>query len=460
MWDDVRRELRLLEWDTESTVGGSLLAEWSATVTALLAARRAVAPIPGHDDPFALLATATSGALRADTGEGEPVSSLERVRAALNQGARAVAEVPPAERSGHLINVTHIAYELAHWARIQATDDRVRAWLLAGEISLDGAIHAPAARTPTSAGLAAWQGALATSMRDQEAAILQRGVALAHLSILKSVNGPIGGATGSGALPDDYGRAVLDSIRDLGLSHQATVDALGGLPAEISREHQAVLLQLGTAARQLSGRPDPLEDPAGRLDALLRSGIGQARLVADLTANPAARAPADRLQRLALEYLANPRMPQRPIAAEPPSGAPTPRRDRTVPTPPSVTREPIVATIAPGSILDEDTVRALCQTRDLGAAASLADPSHPPASLRDTDPATWPRLATAGQAAVADLVASVTPMVYALTRNEPNREDMRGEMFVHLMRVAHAYDPARTVTGQVVCGCQGFPVVS
>lgn len=103
-----------------------------------------------------------------------------------------------------------------------------------------------------------------------------------------------------------------------------------------------------------------------------------------------------------------------------------------------------MATIAPGTILDSDTVVALCRTRDIGTAASVADPAQPPAILLGTDPATWPRLAGEGQQAVADLVASVTPMVYVLTRNESNREDLRGEMFVHLMRVAHTYDPTRT----------------
>jgi len=89
-------------------------------------------------------------------------------------------------------------------------------------------------------------------------------------------------------------------------------------------------------------------------------------------------------------------------------------------------------------------VVALCRARDIGTAASVADPARPPAILRGCDPADWPRLAADGRQAVADLVASVTPMVYALSRHELNREDLRGEMFVHLMRVAHTYGPTRT----------------
>jgi DNA-directed RNA polymerase specialized sigma24 family protein len=446
MWDNVRRELSHLDWDAAPSSGTSLLAEWSATVTALLTVRRATAPITRHDDPFALLATAASGAARTGAGtDADPTASLERVRDALDQAALTITSMPPTERGQHLNHATHTAYELAHRLRIQCTDDRVHAWLLAGETALDGALHSPGPRTPTGVGLAAWQSALATATRNQNVPLVRRGVALGHLSILKDVHATIADATRQGALPDNYGRSVLASIHELGRVHQDTAYALEE-PSKPSRAYEAVMLRLGTAVGQLAGRPDPHEHPADRLDALLRTGIGQSALVAGLTADPAARAPAERLQRLALEYLANPRMLQRnaEAPAQDSPGRPSPARDRTLVPPSSATREPIVATITPGTVLDSDTVVALCRARDMGTAASGADPARTPAILRSIDPADWPRLVTAGQQAVADLVASVTPMVYALTRGQPNREDLRGEMFVHLMRIAHTYDPTRT----------------
>ena len=55
----------------------------------------------------------------------------------------------------------HVAYELVHWVRVRTPDDRAKAWLLAGETALDGAIHAPTGRSAGGVGLAAWQDALA-----------------------------------------------------------------------------------------------------------------------------------------------------------------------------------------------------------------------------------------------------------------------------------------------------------
>jgi hypothetical protein len=46
-------------------------------------------------------------------------------------------------RHSHVATLNHAAYELAHGMRVRATDDRVTAWLLAGETRLDSAIHAP-----------------------------------------------------------------------------------------------------------------------------------------------------------------------------------------------------------------------------------------------------------------------------------------------------------------------------
>ena len=105
---------------------------------------------------------------------------------------------------------------------------------------------------------------------------------------------------------------------------------------------------------------------------------------------------------------------------------------------------PMQPTITPGTVLDGPSILALCQARDLGVAAGTADPANPPDSLRGIDPERWPQLVAEGQQAVADLVGSVIPMVYAQTRRTPNVADVRGQMFVELMGAAYRFDPHRT----------------
>lgn len=445
MWDAVRRELTTLEWGTgpEGAQPG-LLAEWAATVPALLAARQALGPLHDPADPFTTLATLTRGARNAAVGgEPLPAPTLTPLRAALGEVAASLDRTPVEDGAPRLAALTQVAWELAHWARARVPHRHpAHAWLLTAETVLDGAVHAPAPRTPLARSLAGWQNALA-EVQGRLEPLFRRGATVGHLGILKSAHVGIEYATSRGILPAAFGPSVLDAIRQLGHAHQDTLGTLNGPRAEPSTADQLLMLRLGRSAKDLmspAAAPDAL---VGRLDALLRTAIGHAPLVTALAGQPAALRAADRLQRLTLEYLNDPRLLDR---AGTPRGTPTPPPFPEAP-PPSRAAEPVQATIPKGTVLDPQTVVALCGARDLGLAAATADPARPPEVLRGTDPATWPALALAGRQAVADLVASVTPMVYAQTRHGPNLDDLRGELFVALMKAAHLFDPSRSGGG-------------
>ena len=278
------------------------------------------------------------------------------------------------------------------------------------------------------------------------APIVRRSVALGHLAILRNSHALVDEARSAGALPAPYADALLSNIRELARAHQTTLGQIDGRRLGATRVDQAVMLQVGTAVRQLTGRPEPAEPSQDRLDALLRSGLGQAVLVANLTGEPSAHRAAARISQLALEYLTNPRMlrdidlPEAltpPVPMEPNAAAA--REPRA-----SAGIAPMEPTITPGTVLDGPSILALCQARDLGVAAGTADPANPPDSLRGIDPERWPQLVAEGQQAVTDLVGSVIPMVYAQTRRTPNVADVRGQMFVELMGAAYRFDPHRT----------------
>lgn len=449
MWDTVRRELARLQWDVEPPLTLDLMADWTRTVQTLVAIRRALGPVPAHD-PVALLATATTGAVRTPDVRPALAPSLHGVSDALAGVARDLEA-----RSGHdgrreLATLNQVAYELAHWVRVRTPDDRAKAWLLAGETALDSAIHAPAGRSAVGVALAAWQDALAAVQPVQDAAIVRRSVALGHLAILRDVHVLVGEARQTGALPGPYSDALLGSIRELARAHQATLGQIDGRQLGASRVDQAVMLKVGVAVRQLTSRPDLTEPSHVRLDALLRSSLGEAVLVANLTRDASARPVADTISRLAMEYLVNPGMLRPP--APPDSGLPDTPADRTpapVREPPAPAPAPAPASsgepsIRPGTVLDGDTILALCRARDLGVAAASGDVTNPPEILRGIDPARWPQLVVEGRQAVTDLVASVIPMVYAQTRGTPNAADVRGQMFVELMGAAYLFAPQRT----------------
>ena len=445
MWEAVRRELARLEWDVEPPLTLDLMDDWIRTVSSLLTIRRALGPI-STADPLALLATATTGAAR--TAEVKPIlaPSLGAVSAALADVGQDVAARPDFDRQRDAATLNHVAYELVHWVRVRTPDDRAKAWLLAGETALDGAIHAPTGRSAGGVGLAAWQDALAAVQPVQNAPIVRRSVALGHLAILRNAHALVDEVAKAGALPGPYADALLGNIRDLARAHQTTLSQIDGWRLGATRVDQAVMLQVGTAVRQLTGRPEPTEPLHVRLDVLLRSGLGQAILVANLTGEPSAHPAAARLSQLALEYLTNPRMlrdvdlsdaPTPPAPMEPNAAAA--REPRA-----SAGIAPVEPTITPGTVLDGPSILALCKARDLGVDAGSADPEDPPDSLRGVDPSRWPQLVAQGRQAVTDMVASVLPMVYAQTRRTANAADIRGQMFVELMGAAHRFDPQRT----------------
>lgn len=445
MWEAVRRELTRLHWDAAPPLTQDLMADWTQTVHSLMAIRRAVGPVP-DDDPVALLATATLGAARVREARSIVAPSLQGVDAALADVARVMGARPDdVNRQGETSTLNQVAYELVHWVRVQTPDDRARAWLQAGETALDSAIHGPAARSTTSAGLAAWQEALAAVQPVHDAPIVRRSVALGHLMLLREAKAMVTHAHDGGMLPQPYADAVLDNIGELARSHLTTLTRIDGRRLGSSRADQAVMLRVGVAVRQLTSRPDIAEPATGRLAALLRSSVGEAVLVANLTQDAAAKPAAAALNRLALDYLANPGILRR---EEPPR---SPAIDAPVDRRPASLREAPVAapatpgepSIRPGTVLDGDTILTLCRARDLGIAAATSDATNPPEILRGIDPSRWPQLVVEGRQAVTDLVASVIPMVYAQTRRAPNAADVRGQMFVELMGAAYRFDPQR-----------------
>lgn len=446
MWEAVRRELTRLHWDAEPPLTQDLMADWTQTVHRLMAIRRAVGPVP-DDDPVALLATATLGAARVREARSIVAPSLQGVDAALADVARVVGAGPDdVDRQGETSTLNQVAYELVHWVRVQTPDDRASAWLQAGETALDSAIHGPAARSTTSAGLAAWQEALAAVQPVHEAPIVRRSVALGHLMLLREAKAMVTHAQDEGMLLQPYANAVLDNIGELARSHLATLAQIDGRRLGSSRADQAVMLRVGVAVRQLTTRPDIAEPATGRLAALLRSSVGEAVLVANLTHDAAAKPVAAALNRLALEYLANPGIlrpenpPRSPAIDAPVDRRPAPLREAPAAAAPAIPGEP---SIRPGTVLDGDAVLTLCRARDLGVAAAAGDATNPPEILRGIDPSRWPQLVVEGKQAVTDLVASVIPMVYAQTRRTPNAADMRGQMFVELMGAAYRFDPER-----------------
>ena len=446
MWEAVRRELTRLHWDAAPPLTQDLMADWTQTVHSLMAIRRAVGPVP-DDDPVALLATATLGAARVREARSIVAPSLQGVDAALADVARVMGARPDdVNRQGETSTLNQVAYELVHWVRVQTPDARAGAWLQAGETALDSAIHGPAAPSRTSAALAAWQEALAAVQPVHEAPIVRRSVALGHLMLLREAKAMVTHAQDGGMLPQPYADAVLDKIGELARSHLATLAQIDGRRLGSSRVDQAVMLRVGVAVRQLTTRPDIAEPATGRLAALLRSNVGQAVLVANLTRDAAAKPVAADLNRLALEYLAIPGIlrpedpPRSPAIDAPLRRRPAPPREALAAAVPAIPGEP---SIRPGTVLDGDTILTLCRARDLGVAAAASDATNPPEILSGIDPSRWPQLVVEGKQAVTDLVASVIPMVYAQTRRAPNAADMRGQMFVELMGAAYRFDPQR-----------------
>lgn len=446
-WQEVRREVARLDWDAAAPGTPNVLAEWTHVVSMLVAIRRALGPVPAQD-PLALLATATRGANGVRDATPTVGASLDGVRDALAGVLRGVEAGPVADRDRQVAAVTLVAYQLAHRVQVQVSDARVQAWLHAGESALDAALHAPRGRSATGAALAGWTDALAAVQPIAHTATVRRSVALGHVAVLRSLHALAGDAHQAGMLPPPYSDALQAAVRALAEGHQDTYRHTDTGPA--SRVDQAVMLRLGDAIRQLTAPPASGEPAHVRLDALLRSTVGQAVVVAHLTSDAHTQAAARTLQQLALEYVANPNMlrttgPTASPVLPPPAGAPAfasrPHHGALPGSPAAGAAQP---TIAPGTVLDGDTITALCRRRDLGAAAAVADVTDPPGVLRGIEPSRWPRLVEDGQQAVVDLVASVIPMVWDRARSSRNAADVRGEMFLQVMGAARTFDPAKS----------------
>lgn len=435
MWRSVRRELAALEWAPEPVPGCNLLSEWTATVASLLNLRRSLAPLTDPDDPFALLVIATRGANRAAGSNPTAIASasLGQLRKALDATGPAAAKMPQPEGVRQIEVLTPVAYQLAHWARLHAGEHPARGWLSAAETGLDAALHRPAPRTSFGAALAGWTQALADVQRNPQPA-MRRSVALGHLAILEGAHAVLQDAIGRGTVWPGYGQELTASIRSLGRAHRATITAIDRIPIDTSARARTVMLQLARSTRQLTDRTQRPADPAAQIDALLRTGIAHADVVADLTRHPQARVAAHRLQRLGLEYLANAAVLRRDVVDIAPPSMPVPPRNTAG----------VTASIDPGTILDAATVNALCEARNRGRLAAQADPVDPPAELRGSDPATWPRLVEEGRQAVADLVTSAMPLVRVKAFRGADSPDAQGALFLALTKAANAYEPTRT----------------
>lgn len=444
MWQQVRGELARLHWEVEPPLTLELHDEWTQTVAALQKVRRALGPVPA-DDPIALLASATAGADRANGGRQVLAPSLAGVRDALAELAGRVETGSDDERRRQAASLNLVAYELVHWVRVRTTSPQARDWLLAGESALDSALHTRGSRLAIAVGLGAWQDALAAVQPVRETAIVQRSLALGHLTILRATHGLIRDAANSGSVDRPYADALIDAVRDMARLHQATLSRLASRDLGSSRIDQAVMLKLGSATRHLTAPAEVTEPAHPRLDVLLRSGLGHTVLVAHLMGDPASRTIAARIDRLALDYRANPGILTAP---ETPGDGPTNAMEASRPTPIAQSRSEgptseVVATVARGAELTREQILDRCHARDLGVAAATSDPARPPDLLRGIHPERWPQLVQHGRQAVADLVTAVTPMVLAQAKGAWNGEDLRGHLFVELLRAATRFDPQR-----------------
>ena len=455
-WEEVRRELARLDWDVAGPVTPDVLADWTRVVATLVAIRRTLGPVSAQD-PIAVLATATKGATGVREVAPTTSASLDGVATALGGVLRGLEAVPVVERDRQVTALTSVAYRVAHRVQVAVPDARVRAWLQAGEMALDGALHAPSGRSSAAAAMAGWTDALASVQPIAHTATVRRTAALGHLTILRTTHQLIAEARRAGTIPGPFCDDLLTGVRRLAAAHQDTLLRHPGPGQTASPAEQAVMLRLGDAVRRLAARPVGRELAQVRLDALLRSGVGQAVVVAHLTADAAAQAAARSLQQLALQDLARPEVLRtagsvgevQPRA----SASPSPAREPDSASAAGASRlgrAPVAAaqpTIAPGTVLDGETVTDLCRRRDLGAAAAVADPADPPALLRGLEPSRWPTLVEDGRQAVVDLVASVIPMVHHRARHSRNPDDTRGEMFLQVLNAAHTFNPERTDPG-------------
>ena len=480
-WSQVRYAVNGLHWGDRQPQVDEPLADWAATAAALVHVRSQLGPITG-DDPINLLSLALAGAARADRST-EPARSLGEVRRALILTADEIAHSKPEDADHHILLAEQTGYEVAHWMRAQSVDHNARPWILAADNAMWAAVNAPTPPSSRGAKLAAWQEALVVLEPMSDHPAIRSAVAAGHWKILRAAHREVQRADAAGAInrhwrggqPDTtYTTELLDTLKALGRCHRESSDQPAPRPA--TRQQHAALMRLAEAVTSLL-QPDH-DDDHTKLDALLRTGLGHSAIATEIIyqagsllgrdvktiANAPgwmieraseARSATDSLDRLVQEYLQEPRILRRgdwEPAAPPIRREPLPREhaQRTAVVEASVLpaeppREPPTPRVGIGERLTDQAIAALCAERDLGKAAETADPSHPPALLTGTDPATWPSLIDAGRQAVIDLVVSVTPMTYRRAHTYPPnlRDDVVATNQLKLMEAARTYDPAK-----------------
>lgn len=443
MWSGVRAAKNTLTWAVGEQPQPGVLEGWGATMRVILDARRAFGPIDPQS-PYALLASATTGALRAAgtppvvDPAGDPFADVRaRLREVVPQLG---ASTNPAWGSRLLARTS---YELVHLTQTQVAEPEARRWLQAGERAFEVALFHPAPPSDTYAALANWQRALAGVPPHSDLPALQRAMLRGHVAVLRQTGRLLGLAEEQSAVtPREILGDLQRHIQTLATRHGERLSDLERQPArEATAAEEQAMLGLGRAVRQLrqlfSTRSEPLQD---QLTALLRSGVGASLVVAQLTGHTAAdRAAGERLDATTVRYLAD-HIELGPLT-EP---QPAPRVRPTAPEPDL--RATPVPRLERGIKLDPDTVLRLVRDRDLGMAARNADPDNPPAELAEIPPQNWPALAAAGDQAIADLVTSVAPLAFKVTQGQqPSEgglwEDFDSEVMLDLVKAAHAYQP-------------------
>lgn len=437
MWSDVRAAQNALSWSVGDEPQPGVLESWGATVRVILDARRALGPIDPQS-PYALMASATTGALRAAGAlpltdpAADPFAAVRgQLRALTPQLA---ASENPAWDSRLLAQTS---YQLCHHAQVQTTSLEARRWLQAGERAIEASLFHPTAPSDTGAALAGWQHALASVPSSSDLPTLERGVLQGHRTILRHTARLLDRVTID---PPEVGDVLRNNIRVMAEQHQTRLLNLTGAPnREANPAEIQAMLGLGRAMRQFTA---PNEEPAHeQLCSLLQSGVGASAIVAQLTTpHPLGQAVGTQLDAAAARALT-----EHATILTIPEPAPAPREVAAEVPIPAEHREPPTPRVARGVRLDPETVAQLVRDRDLGAAARNADHANPPAALADIPPQKWPALIAAGDQAVADLVTSVAPLAFKVTSGRgPKgdvREDFNSEVMLDLVKAAHRYQP-------------------
>jgi len=437
MWSDVRAAQNALSWTVGDEPQPGVLESWGATVRVILDARRALGPIDPQS-PYALMASATTGALRAAGAPPLTDPATDPFAAVRGQLRALTPQLAASEnRAWDSRLLAQTSYQLCHHAQVQTTSLEARRWLQAGERAFEASLFHPTAPSDTGAALARWQHALASVPPSSDLPTLERGVLQGHLTILRHSARLLDRVTID---PPEVGDVLRNDIRVMAEQHQTRLLNLTGAPnREASPAEIQAMLGLGRAMRQFT---TPNEEPAHeQLRSLLQSGVGDSAIVAQLTtAHPLGQAVGTRLDAAAAHALA-----EHATIRTIPEPAPTPREVAADAPSPAEHREAPKPRVARGVRLDQETVVQLVRERDLGAAARNADPANPPAALAGIPPQKWPALIAAGDQAVADLVTSVAPLAFKVTSGRgPKgdvREDFNSEVMLDLVKAAHRYQP-------------------